>query len=241
MKKELLLFDDRELLGCERHSFQQEMDSWFARSSKTKQRKLSYQNINLTHGMKLVGKYDMPEVKAYTGDIPVTLTPYSMKDSGNKQGALHFFIDDYRFLGMYVWGSLPRFTEKIAPYKMVIGPDFSLYLDQSFALNLFQIYQNRVTTAYWQSVGLQVIPSVSWGNADSFEYCFEGLPQQSVLSIGGMGNAHHASMTQLWEYGVYMTIEHLNPIALIIYGAPAKLDLPVKTYYHNSFIKSKFN
>lgn len=128
----------------------------------------------------------------------------------------------------------------MAVYKTVIAPDFSIYLDQSRILNLFQLYQNRVATAYWQSIGLQVIPSVSWGNADSFEYCFEGLPQHSVIAIGGLGNAHHPSMIKLWEYGVHQTIEHLNPTALIIYGAPTQLDLPVETHYFQSFINSKF-
>jgi len=209
--------------------------------SVTKRRKISYQNINLTQRMTLVGKYEMPEVKAYTGEIPIALTPYSMKDTGNTHGALHFYIDDYRFTGMYMWGHLSQFTEKVTPYKMVIAPDFSVYLDQSLALNLFQLYQNRFVSAYWQSEGLQVIPSVSWGNADSFEYCFDGLPQNSVLSIGGVGNSHHASMLQLWEYGVNLTIEQLHPKALIMYGAPKKLDLPVETYYYKDFINAKFH
>lgn len=230
----LKLFDDDQFLKCHPNNFQKDV-------SQAHRRKKSYQNINLTEGLNLVGKYEMPMVKAYTGDIPLSLTPYSMKDTGNKNGAVHFYIDDYRFTGMYTWNHLQQFTEKVAPYKMVIAPDFSVYLDQSKILNLFQLYQNRVVTAYWQSVGLQVIPSVSWGNADSFKYCFDGLPQNSILSIGGLGNAHHASMLKLWEYGVNLTIERLHPIALIIYGAPKILDLPVKTYYFKDFINSKLH
>ena len=47
-------------------------------------------------------------------------------------------------------------------------------------------------------------------------------------------------MIELWEYGVLQTIERLHPIALMIYGAPKQLDLPVDTYYFKSFINSKF-
>lgn len=230
----LKLFDDVPFLKWHPNNFQEE-------GSKTRQRKWSYQNINISAGLNLVGKYELPEVKAYTGEIPVDLTPYSMKDTGNKNGAVHFYIDDYRFTGMYMWGHISQFTEKVAPYRMVIAPDFSVYLDQSRALNIFQLYQNRVVAAYWQSVGLQVIPSVSWGNAESFEYCFEALPQNSVLSIGGLGNAHHASMLKLWEYGVNLTIERLHPTALIIYGAPKQLNLPVETYYFKDFINTKLH
>lgn len=229
----LKLFDDAPFLKWHPNNYQEEV-------SQTRRRKQSYQNINLTNNFNLVGKYELPQVNPYIGEIPSTLTPYSMKNTGNKGGAVHFFIDDYRFTGMFMWGNLQQYTEKVAPYKMVIAPDFSVYLDQSRTLNLFQLYQNRFVSAYWQSVGLQVIPSVSWGNADSFEYCFEGLPKHSVLAIGGLGNAHHSSMIQLWEYGVKQTIERLNPTALIIYGAPIQIELPVETHYYQSFINSKF-
>lgn len=238
---ELRLFDDNEFLPTIRARVKAEVEASTAAMSKTRQRKLSYQNINISAGLNLVGKYEMPEVKAYKGEIPLSLTPYSMKDTGNKNGAVHFYIDDYRFTGMYTWNHLAQFTEKVAPYNMVIAPDFSLYLDQSLALNIFQLYQNRVVSVYWQNLGLQVIPSVSWGNADSFEYCFDGLPQYSILSMGGLGNSHHESMIELWEYGVHLTIERLHPIALIIYGAPKRLDLPVATYYFKDFINAKLH
>ena len=231
------LFDDEPFVM---DSFNVPFEHTSEGMSKTRYRKLSYQNIHLTSQFNLVGKYEMPEVQPYNGEIPYSLTPYSMKNVGNKSGAVHFYIDDYRFGGMYMWGRLQHIAEQVAVYKTVIAPDFSIYLDQSRILNLFQLYQNRVATAYWQSIGLQVIPSVSWGNADSFEYCFDGLPQQSILSIGGLGNAHHPSMIQLWEYGVKLTIERLNPTALIIYGAPRQINLPIETHYFQSFINSKF-
>lgn len=240
MEKDLLLFQDRELLSEEVLNSPNDGKCLLPSKSKTRKRKQSYQNINLTTELNLVGKFELPEVRPYTGKIPAVLTPYSMKDVGHRHGAIHFYVDDYRFTGMVLWGHLEHFTEQVKHYQMVIAPDFSLYLDQSRTLNLFQLYQNRVVTATWQRQGLQVIPSVSWGNADSFEYCFDGLPQNSVLSLGGLGNAHHQSMIELWEYGVHLTIKRLNPIALIIYGAPKHLDLPVSTFYYGSFINSKF-
>jgi hypothetical protein len=231
--RELKLFDDSPYQKWHPNNSVDEL-------RRTRRRKLSYQNINLSSELNLVGQYELPEVKPYTGDIPMVLTPYTMKDTGDIRGAIHFYVDDYRFTGMYMWGNLAHFTAQVSRYRTVIAPDFSLYLDQSRTLNLFQLYQNRVVTAAWQQQGLNVIPSVSWGNADSFDYCFDGLPKNSVLSLGGLGNAHHPSMLELWEYGVLKTIEQLQPIALIIYGAPKLLDLPVKTYYFKSFINTKF-
>lgn len=234
------LFDDSDLILRKLPRTNEEIDVSLGIISKTKQRKLSYQNINVSAGLNLVGENELPEVLPYAGEIPEMLTPYTMKDIGYTYGALHFFIDDYRFTGMFLWGNLTHFTKQVSRYKMVIAPDFSLYLDQSRTLNLFQLYQNRVVTAYWQQQGLNVIPSVSWGNANSFKYCFDGLPQNSVLALGGLGNAHHQSMIKLWEYGVQQTIDRLQPKALIIYGAPKQLDLPVETHYFKGFINTKF-
>ena len=240
LSKELKLFDDCDLTMRNIPLMKEEIELSHGVISKTKQRKLSYQNINVSAGLNLVGENELPEVSPYVGEIPEMLTPYTMKDIGYTYGALHFFIDDYRFTGMFLWGNLAHFTKQVCRYKMVIAPDFSLYLDQSRTLNLFQLYQNRVVTAYWQQLGLNVIPSVSWGNADSFKYCFDGLPQNSVLALGGLGNAHHQSMIELWEYGVNQTINRLHPKALIIYGAPKQLDLSVETHYFKGFINTKF-
>ena len=237
---ELKLFDVKKFEKRMSPLSNEEIDVPLGKISKTKQRKLSYQNINVTAELNLVGENELPQVSAYVGEIPEILTPYTMKDIGYTYGAIHFFIDDYRFTGMFLWGNLAHFTKQVSRYRMVIAPDFSLYLDQSRTLNLFQFYQHRVVTAYWQQQGLNVIPSVSWGNADSFKYCFDGLPQNSVLALGGLGNAHHQSMIELWQYGVHQTIERLQPKALIIYGAPKQLDLPVETHYFKGFINTKF-
>lgn len=238
--RELELFEKIECVQKKCLRTKEEIEVSLGKMSKTKRRKLSYQNINVSAELNLVGEYELPEVLPYSGDIPEILTPYSMKDIGYTYGALHFFIDDYRFTGMILWGNLTHFTKQVSRYKIVIAPDFSLYLDQSRTLNLFQLYQNRVVTAYWQQQGLNVIPSVSWANADSFKYCFDGLPQNSALAIGGLGNAHHQSMIELWEYGIHQTIDRLHPKALIIYGAPKQLDLPVETHYFKGFINTKF-
>ena len=214
---------------------------WDGKTNSSLYRKRHYDNLLMSQGMAFTQKNELPIIQPYT--LSTNFEIHSFKErnklSGERQ-AIHFFGDDYSF-DKITWDRLYITTMELYKFDCVFTPDYSLYVDMPFAYNISNLYKSRFVGAFWQLCGYNVIPTVSWGNADSFEYCFEGLPQQSVLSIGGMGNAHHASMTQLWEYGVYMTIEHLNPIALIIYGAPTKLDLPVKTYYHNSFIKSKFN
>ena len=40
------------------------------------------------------------------------------------------------------------------------------------ALQIESVFKNRWCGAYWQSKGLKVIPTVSWGDERSFDFCF---------------------------------------------------------------------
>lgn len=141
---------------------------------------------------------------------------------------------------MHIWDKLQSYTQNVSRYNIVIAPDNSLYLDQSAALNIYQVYQNRAVTAYWQNIGIHVIPTVTWGNADSFDFCLDALPQNSILAIGGLGTKCSKALIELWKYGIKQTIDKLHPTALILYGAPVKLDLPVDAHYVEDYIHVKF-
>ena len=140
-----------------------------------------------------------------------------------------------------VWNKAEFYTYALKKsHPNLIAPDFSQYADQSKALNVFNLYKNRFITAYWQQNGLNVIPSASWGNADSFEYCFEGLPQNSVIFVGALGVKHDKDCVKLWRYGIEELERQLHPTMILIYGndvEPPQIDTPVKCY--ESFL-SKF-
>ena len=52
---------------------------------------------------------------------------------------------------------------------------------------LESVAKNRWVGAYWQSKGMTVIPTVSWSDARSFEFCFDGVEQGSIVAIGMVG------------------------------------------------------
>lgn len=235
------LFDDAEFVRNHQVSIlQREWQTSSCKISKARSRKLSFQHIDIAYQMRKVGEYEFPKVEPYVGEIPSVLTPYDHHRTGMTHGAVHFFVDDDNYPCMHIWDKLQIYTRNVSRYNIIIAPDNSLYLDQSKSLNIYQLYQNRLKTAYWQKIGLNVIPTVSWGNADSFDYCFEALPSDSVLAIGGLGTKRSKSLTKLWECGVNLTIERLCPKTLILYGAPVKLELSIKTYYINDYIHVKF-
>ena len=97
----------------------------------------------------------------------------------NTQKGVHFFVDDYRFSGIY--DNPERSLSRYSQYAFLLSPDFSTYSDMSLWRQLESVAKNRWVGAYWQSKGLTVIPTVSWGLAQSFDFCFDGVEQNSML------------------------------------------------------------
>ena len=55
-------------------------------------------------------------------------------------------------------------------------------------LQLSNVTKNRWVGAYWQSKGLTVIPTISWGTASSFKFCFDGVEKNSIVAVGMIGS-----------------------------------------------------
>lgn len=93
----------------------------------------------------------------------------------NKKKVVHFFVDDYRFSGIY--NNPERSLKRYSQYDFLLTPDFSTYADMDLWRQLESVAKNRWIGAYWQSKGRTVIPTVSWSNTRSFEFCFDGVEQ----------------------------------------------------------------
>ena len=204
------------------------------RAPSSKYKKLHTDNIYLSKGMKFTQKNELPIVAPYNGYIPDKLIPFC--DRNGKEGFVDFYIDDYKFIR--VWNNAEYYAGVFKmEHRCLVAPDFSQYVDQSKALNIINLYKNRFLTAYWQMQGIPVIPSASWGNAESFDYCFEGLPQHSVIFIGGVGIKHDKSSIRLWRYGIMELERQLHPTMILIYGnevEPPQIETPIRCY--NSFL-----
>ncbi|MBE2225412.1 MAG: DUF4417 domain-containing protein, partial [Anaerolineae bacterium] len=76
-------------------------------------------------------QYGIPDLVHTSIDrIPAWLVPYRQRIRANEpldDGSIHFFLDDYRF--ETVWNRPLKALEALAPYQMVLTPDFSLYRD----------------------------------------------------------------------------------------------------------------
>lgn len=166
------------------------------------------------------GKWGLPLIKRQTVDErDIRLIACSDTKSNeceeNKKYGVHFFVDDYRFNGIY--DNPDRTFKKYSQYRFLLSPDFSTYTDMNLWRQLESVAKNRWVGAYWQSKGLTVIPTLSWGLAQSFEFCFDAVETNCIVAIGMIG----CKQTKLqFMRGYNVMLEKIQPSAIICFGTP---------------------
>ena len=99
----------------------------------------------------------------------------------------HFFIDDYQFERL--WQRPARYLDVLKPYKCVLTPDFSLYMDMPDAMQEWNRYRSAALGWYWAQNGITVIPTLSWAQPSSYRFCFNGIPKHSTVATSTVGVA----------------------------------------------------
>jgi len=214
--------------------------------------------INYINKVNLVGKYRFPQLKA-TKELPEHVISFhernSIKDIQNYW--IDFFIDDRHF---NIISSFPLLTKckknidnhkilkkqqkissifkKLQSAKGVIAPDFSLYPDMSLAKRQFNCLKNREITYLMQENGINTIPSVSWSMEEDFDYCFDGIPNNSSIAISTNGCKSEKYSKKIFLMGVAELQRIKHPYKLIICGSGfLELEKYNNIFYYNSFSK----
>lgn len=158
--------------------------------------------------------------------IPDLLWNYrlrSRRPQTTAKTAVHFFMDDWRFENL--WRYPTKSLSYIKSFDCAIGPDFSIYLDWAEPLKVWNTYRNRWITAFWQSQGIRVIPCINWADEESYNYCFDGIPEGSVVAIASMCIRKNSESEQLFMKGISKLFEQVNATKVLVYGTKFKSEL----------------
>lgn len=203
--------------------------------------KAEYNNLHLLNGMRITQRYGFPILSPCTQCPDLSCVPYSSRNERGKQNyGVHFFEDDYKF-GNPIWNRLDQTTYNLRNRPYLFTPDYSLYVGPLSALNISSIYKSRFEGAFWTLCGYNVIPTASWGDVDSFHYCLDGLPLNSVIAVCGTGICGNKGALELWYTGLHEVESRLHPLLIIIYGEEREIPgikTPVK--FIMPYSKSKF-
>lgn len=153
--------------------------------------------------------------------IPSDLIGFNYaKTSENKKTGIHFYLDDYQF--ERIWNNPDDYVEILRQYECILSPDFSLYLDMPMPMKIWNIYRSRQIGQYYQSMGIKVIPTISWAEKETFDFAFKGIPKGSVVSISTIGVKRSEEALKIWQDGMNAMIKEIEPSTIIVYGG--KLD-----------------
>lgn len=198
-------------------------------------------NLHLINGMRITQRYGFPILSPCTECPNLACVPYSSRNERGKQNfGVHFFEDDYKFENP-IWNRLDQTTYQLRNRPYLFTPDHSLYVGPLSALNISSIYKSRFEGAFWTLCGYKVIPTASWGDVDSFEYCFDGLPLNSVIAVCGTGICGNNGALELWYTGLSELERRLQPILIIIYGEERVIPgLTTPVRFIQPYSKTKF-
>lgn len=177
-------------------------------------------HLFMRNGFKVTGKWDIPIIKKQ--DIPldnVRLIAYSDTKQNdrpeNMACGVHFFIDDYRFTGIY--NNPERSIAKLSQYAFLLTPDYSTYSDMNYWRQLESVAHSHWVGAYWQSMGFKVVPTMTWSDSRSYSFCNDGVEKGCIVAVGMIG-CKRSKIGFLRGYNAML--ERIEPSAVICFGKP---------------------
>lgn len=176
----------------------------------------NYENLNkrIFEG---VGEYGIPVIKstAYNSENWISFNYARGCEEPEKHG-IHFFIDDYQFAR--VWTQPDTYIPLLQKFQVVCSPDFSPYADFPKAIQLYNHYRKHWLGAYWQEHGIKVIPTITWSDPSTFEWCFDGEPTGGVVALSSVGMFQRREYLDWLLIGYDAMLERLNSIKIIWKG-----------------------
>jgi hypothetical protein len=191
----------------------------FARQMRRNARNRRNDSMFLRNQFIGVGKYGMPLIRKQALDLDclnlIACTNTIPDDEEYFDFGVHFFVDDYDFGNVYEQPE--RTLQLYSQYRFCCTPDYSVYGEMQPWRQIESIAHSRWCGAWWQSKGMNVVATISWDKYPSFDYCFDGVEDGSVVAI-----ATYACKMERAGFlrGYDAMFEKIRPEAVICYGEP---------------------
>ena len=177
---------------------------------------------------------DIPLCPTTATSLPAKLISYDEAKSihkkemqrGNRNyhvdAFIHFYIDDQKFDGKRtsIWLYYDNALAIIRHFSGIISPDFSTYADFPEPIKSWNFYRMNAFGYWIGSLGIPVISNARWGTEETWRYCFDGSPSNSMLAIGTVASGIRLLKNRpLFENGLFKMAEKLQPHTIIVYGS----------------------
>lgn len=135
---------------------------------------------------------------------------------------IHCCSDDQKFDGDRegIWKKWEHFFEVASHFSGITGIDFSTNADFPEPLKRYQFHKMRAIEHGAIHRSIPVIPNARWGTPETWGYCFDGLPESSVLCIGVVGSGlKKIENRPVFEEGIRELVRQKKPYAIVVIGS----------------------
>lgn len=179
-------------------------------------------NFDKYDGTRTAGFYNMPIIKA-CDFVPSELMGFNYSTNATETNCgVHFFIDDYQF--ERCWNNPDFNTERLKRFQCVLTPDWSLYMDMPMALKVWNVYRSRLIGQIWQDAGMNVIPTLSWAEPETYQFCFDGIEGGGTVAVSTVGVMRDETAKAVFRDGLSEAIKRIQPKTIVLYGSKIDFD-----------------
>ncbi len=162
--------------------------------------------------------FEMPVIEACDTVPECAFVAYDkIALKGMERYGIHFFNEDYKIHSAYTYPM--RTFDRLKKHPFVIGLDLSIQDGMPLALKWSNSFKNKLVSAWWQRMGLNVVPNVAICDDSTAEMCFNGYPENSVIAINSMGSHRYYGGEKRFRWCYDKIVERLNPKHILRYGA----------------------
>lgn len=187
-------------------------------------------------GAELVGLYDFPKLDKINDFVDPELIPVvfheCVKCKKPRKAIAHFFCHDEKF--ERIWNNPDNYVDMLKNFKWVCSPDFTCYAGLPQAVRIYQTYKDRAIAYYLSQQGVNIIPTVGWNEPESFEWCFDGLPQHSLVAVSTNGIQGKQS-EEHYRIGFSEMVRRLEPTRVVCIGHKVEVSEDIDIIYFKSF------
>lgn len=131
------------------------------------------------------------------------------------RSGVHCFIDDYRIERL--WRDPRKYVSKLARHECVCTPDYSLYLDMPDPMTRWNVYRQRMLGAWWETQGVKTVPTVTWGDANTWAYAWAGVRKGSTIALSTISMTQKQEYRELWQEGYDLMVDAIEPAHILAY------------------------
>ena len=138
----------------------------------------------------------------------------NLKSTKNKQKTV---LSNFQYDStlMRLWNNPENYISKFKEFHAILSPDFSVYTNMEQAQIIHNVFMNRWLGCFWQYLGVNIIPTISWGDNSTYDICFSGVEKESIVAISTIGiSKNHKEFIE----GFNELIKRINPPLIIVRG-----------------------